>query len=150
MLAGRSTQEHGSSPWGWLKLAFATLAANLRGDGAALLSLFRNIGAAIGVSVTSFSLAQFTQASHADLAAGITPFNRLLQGGAAGHFLNPSTYAGAGLLDAAIHRQAEIIAYGNDYRMMMVVTLAPLLLLPLMERGRRPAGSVRAAHATMD
>ena len=26
MLAGRSTQEHGSSPWGWLKLAFATLA----------------------------------------------------------------------------------------------------------------------------
>ena len=120
-------------------IAFATLAPNLRGDGTALLSLFRNIGAAIGVSVTSFSLAQLTQVSHAALAAPVTPFNHLLQGGAAGHFLNPATAAGAGLLDATIHRQALIIAYNDDYRLMMVATLAPLLLLPLMRRGRRAA-----------
>ena len=118
-------------------LAFATLPPQLRGDGAALLSLFRNIGAAIGVSVTSFSLAQLTQVSHADLAATITPFNRLLQGGAVGHFFNPLTVSGAGLLDATIHREALIIAYGDDYRMMMVATMVPLLLLPLMRRGRR-------------
>jgi DHA2 family multidrug resistance protein len=129
-------------------ISFATMAPDLRGDGTALLSLFRNIGAAIGISVTSFSLAQLTQVSHADLAATITPFNRLLQGGMVGHFLNPATAAGAGLLDAAINRQAQIIAYNDDYRMMMVVTLAPLLLLPLMHRGRRPAGP--AAHAAMD
>ncbi len=120
-------------------IAFTTLAPNLRGDGAALLSLFRNIGAAIGVSVTSFSLAQLTQVSHAALAASITPFNHLLQSGAAGHFLNPATAAGAGLLDAAIHREALIIAYNDDYRLMMLATLAPLLLLPLMRRGLRGA-----------
>ena len=118
-------------------LAFATLPAPLRGDGTALLSLFRNIGAAIGVSVTAFSLTRFAQASHADLAAGITPFNRVLQSGAAGHFLNPATPAGAELLDAAINRQAQIIAYNDDYRLLMVATLVPLLLLPLMRRGRR-------------
>jgi DHA2 family multidrug resistance protein len=129
-------------------LAFATLAPNLRGDGAALLSLFRNIGSAIGISVTSFSLAQLTQVSHADLAAHVTPFNRLLQDGAIGHFLNPATAAGAGVLDVAINRQAQIIAYSDDYRMMIVATLAPLLLLPLMHRGRRPPGP--AAHAAMD
>jgi DHA2 family multidrug resistance protein len=131
-------------------LAFTTLAPHLRGDGAALLSLFRNIGSAIGISVTSFSLAQLTQVSHADLAAHITPFNRLLQAGAAGHFLNPATAAGAGLLDAAINRQAQIIAYNDDYRMMIVATLAPLLLLPLMHRGRRPSGPATATHVAMD
>ena len=129
-------------------LAFTTLAPSLRGDGAALLSLFRNIGAAIGISVTSFSLAALTQVSHADLAAGITPFNRLLQGGAAGHFLNPSTAAGAGLLNAAINRQAEIIAYNDDYRLMMAMTLAAVLVLPLMRPARHlPA---RPGHTAMD
>jgi DHA2 family multidrug resistance protein len=113
-------------------VAFTTLAATLRGDGAALLSLFRNIGAAVGVSVTSFSLAQLTQVSHADLAAHITPFNRLLQSGAAAHYLDPTTVPGAALLDASIHREALIIAYNDDYRLMMVATLAPLL--PLMRR----------------
>ena len=116
-------------------LSFATLAPQFRGDAAALLSLFRNIGAAIGVSVTAFSLAQLTQVSHADLAAAITPFNRLLQSGAAGHLLNPATPGGAALLEAAIHREALIIAYNDDYRLMMLATLAPLLLLPLMRRG---------------
>ena len=127
-------------------LAFATLVPRLRGDGAALLSLFRNIGAAIGISVTSFSLAQLTQVSHADLAATITPFNRVLQEGAAGHLLNPATPAGAALLDATIHRQAQIIAYGDDYRLMMLATLAPLLLLPLMRRGRKAPAPLEAAH----
>ena len=89
--------------------------------------------------MTSFSLAQLTQVSHAALAASITPFNHLLQSGAAGHFLNPATAAGAGLLDAAIHREALIIAYNDDYRLMMLATLAPLLLLPLMRRGLRGA-----------
>ena len=117
-------------------LAFTTLAPQLRGDAAALLSLFRNIGAAIGISVTAFSLARFTQIAHADLAASITPFNRLLQSGAAGQFLNPSTAAGAALLDGTIHREAVIIAYNDDYRLMMVATLTPLLLLPLMRRGK--------------
>lgn len=118
-------------------LAFTTLRADLRGDGAAMLSLFRNIGSAIGISVTSFSLARFTQASHADLAAGLTPFNRLLQGGPLGHLLAPGTLHGAGLLNTLVNRQAEIIAYNDDYRLMMVATLAPLVLLPMMRRGAR-------------
>ena len=46
-------------------VAFATLPAQLRTDGASLFSLFRNIGAAIGVSVTSTLLARNTQVLHA-------------------------------------------------------------------------------------
>ncbi|CAH2599597.1 DHA2 family efflux MFS transporter permease subunit [Rhodovastum atsumiense] len=131
-------------------LAFATLAPALRGDGAALLSLFRNIGMAVGVSVTSFSLAQLTQVSHADLAAHITPFNRVLQAGdAASQWLDPTTPAGAGLLDTMINRQAQIIAYTDDYRLMMLATLLPLLFIPLMRRVRR-SKEVTGTHAAMD
>ncbi len=50
-----------------------------RGDGHGLLS--RNIGSAIGISVTSFTLTRGVQTTHADIAAGITPFDRVLQMG---------------------------------------------------------------------
>ena len=62
-------------------LAFATLPVMLRTDGAGLFSLARNIGAAIGVSVTSSMLARNTQALHAEIGAYVTPFNRALQTG---------------------------------------------------------------------
>ena len=127
-------------------LAFTTLEPRLRGSATALLSLFRNLGAAIGVSVTSFTLARLAQVSHADLAALATPFNRSLQAhGAVTRYLSPLDHAGAiahhgaALLDQTINREALIIAYSGDYRMMTFVALPPLLLLLLMRRHRRPA-----------
>ena len=120
-------------------VAFATLPAQYRPDAAAMQNLSRNVGAAIGVAVTSFTLARTSQISHADMAAGITPFNRMFQQhDAVGHFLNPSTPAGAGVLDAMIQRQAQIIAFSNDYRMLSLVVIPPLLLLLLMRRPGAP------------
>ncbi len=60
-------------------LAFATLAPSLRTEGAALFSLGRNIGAAIGVSVTTSLLAHNAQALHEMIGASVNPFNRALQ-----------------------------------------------------------------------
>jgi DHA2 family multidrug resistance protein len=120
-------------------VAFATLPAQLRGDAAALQNLSRNIGAAVGISVTAFMMVRSTQVSHADIASGITPFNRLLQNhDAVSQFLNPATTHGAELLDAMITRQAQIIAFSNDYRMLTFVVIAPLLLLLLMRRPGAP------------
>ncbi len=116
-------------------VAFATLPTQYRADAAAMQNLSRNIGAAIGVSVTSFTLARTSQASHADMAANITPFNRIFQHhDAVGHFLNPATGPGAGVLEAIIQRQSQIIGFSNDYRMMSLVVIPPLLLLLLMRR----------------
>ena len=53
-------------------LAFATLPQQYRTDGASLFSLFRNIGAAIGVSITSSTLAHNTQVLHAEIGGAIT------------------------------------------------------------------------------
>jgi DHA2 family multidrug resistance protein len=120
-------------------VAFATLPAQYRGDAAAMQNLARNIGAAIGVSVTSFSLARSTQVSHADIAAGITPFNRLLQQhDTVSQMLNPAVTKGAEVLDMMITRQAQIIAFSNDYRMMSLMVIPPLLLLMFMRRPGAP------------
>src|SRR3984885_1672823 len=90
-------------------LAFATLPASMRTEGASLFSLLRNIGAAIGVSVTSSLLAHNSQALHEMIGASVTPFNRALQmvGGHAHQWLNPATPGGAALLDRIINQQAQ-------------------------------------------
>ncbi len=121
-------------------VAFLTLPASLRGEATALQSLARNLGAAIGVSVTTFTLSRSAQVMHADLAANITPFDRLLQGGGAvAHYYNPATPHGAALLDQEINRQSQIIAYNNDFHMMAFIVIPPLLLLLLLRRAGRRA-----------
>jgi DHA2 family multidrug resistance protein len=117
-------------------LAFATLAPALRTEGASLFALLRNIGAAIGVSVTSTVLARNTQALHEVIGASVTPFNRAL---AAIGAYNPATRHGAALLDRMVGQQAEIIAYMNDYVLLICTTLPALLLLFLMRRPREGA-----------
>ena len=133
-------------------IAFATLPAQYRTDGASVFSLSRNIGAAIGVSVTSFMLSYNTQQLHAEIGASITPFNRALRdGGAVERFWNPMTQHGAALLDRVVNHQAQITAFVDDYRMMIFTTLPALALLLLMRRPRTKAPRATGdAHAAMD
>jgi len=120
-------------------VAFATLEPELRTEGTALFSLMRNVGGAIGISVTSFLLAQNTQILHARIAEHVTPFNRMLQTGSAYLFWNASRAKGLIGLNDEITRQAQIIAYANDFKLMLIVSIPVALLLFLMRRpGRRP------------
>jgi DHA2 family multidrug resistance protein len=126
-------------------MAFATLPVHLRGDATALQALSRNMGAAIGISVLAFMLTRNAQISHADMAAYITPFNRMLQDHqAVSHFLDPASIAGAEALNQIINRQAQIIAFCDDYRIMAWFVVPPLILLMLM---RRPDSAGPAAAA---
>jgi MFS transporter, DHA2 family, multidrug resistance protein len=132
-------------------LAFATLPAQYRTDGTSLFSLFRNIGAAIGVSVTSAVLAHNAQVVHAEIGASVTPFNRALQdGGAISHAWNPASTHGAAMLDQIVNQQAQIVAYLDDYKMMIFTTLPSLLLLLLMRRPRVSTAAPADAHAAME
>jgi DHA2 family multidrug resistance protein len=129
-------------------VAFATLPADLRTDGTALFSLVRNVGSSIGISVTSFLLAENTQAVHAAIAEQVTPFNRMLQTGGAYLYWNSATSAGLSALNTEITRQASIIAYMDDYKLMLLVSLPAVLMLLLMRRPR--AAPVAADHVVMD
>lgn len=117
-------------------LAFATLAPSLRTEAASLFSLLRNIGAAIGVSVTSSMLTRNSQVLHEIIGSYVTPFNRNLGPHA---LLDPATPGGAALLDRVINHQAQVIAYANDYVLMIFTTLPALLLLLLMRLPRADA-----------
>lgn len=123
-------------------VAFATLPGQFRTDAASLLSLMRNVGSAIGVSITSALLAHNVQVLHAELGAYVNPFNRALQaGGAVAHLWDPATSRGAQALNGVINNQAQIIAYTDDYKLMLLTTLPTLLLLFIM---RRPGAAPKA------
>lgn len=113
-------------------IAFATLEPALRTEGTALLSLTRNVGSAIGISVTSALVSQNSQVVHSTLAGYITPLNRAFQG--ADKILMPTTSHAAQVLNGMLNHQAQIIAYNDDWKLMMLLAL-PMLLLLLLMRG---------------
>ena len=129
-------------------IAFATLEPALRTEGTALLSLLRNVGSAIGISVTSALVTRGGQVEHSVLAGFITPLNRAFQGSAAG--MMPTTPHAAQVLNGMITRQSEIIAYNNDWKLMMLLSLPMLLLLLLMRGPNKGAGGGGDHAVVMD
>jgi DHA2 family multidrug resistance protein len=132
-------------------VAFTTLAPSLRTEGASLFALGRNIGAAIGVSVTSSLLAHNAQGLHEVIGGSVTPFNRALQalGPMARGLLDPASRHGAAVLDQVINQQAQIIAYVDDYVLMICTTLPALLLLLLMRRPPRVGARAKVRDAVV-
>jgi MFS transporter, DHA2 family, multidrug resistance protein len=119
-------------------LAFVTLDPSMRTEGAALFSLLRNLGAAIGVSIATSFLARSSQAMHETIGASVTPFNRALQAaGPVRQWLHPETTHGAALLDRVVNEQAQIIAYADVYVLLIIATLPAWLLLLMMRLPRR-------------
>jgi DHA2 family multidrug resistance protein len=111
-------------------MAFATLPAAARTEGTAMWTLIRNMGSSIGVSIVIASLSNKTILLHARLMEGVTPFNQALTDPAAA-MLDPSTETGRALLDNLVTQQASLIAYANDFKLLMVLTLLafPLILI---------------------
>ena len=123
-------------------MAFTTLPASLRGDGTSLHALARNVGAAVGISVTTFTLAHNIQELHEEIGGIVTPFHRaLLDNLSLLQWLNPATARGAQLLDSIVQREAQIIAYSNDYRLLALSAVPPMFLLLMLRRAPRRGGA---------
>jgi DHA2 family multidrug resistance protein len=110
-------------------VTLGTLPPEQRTEGAGLYNLSRNIGSSIGISVVTSLLTQNTQANHADIVQSVTAVNRVFENPAITQFWNPATDAGRAALDAMITRQAQIIAYIDDFKLLMIATLAVIPLL---------------------
>ena len=121
-------------------IAFATLAPHHRNDGTAMFSLMRNVGSSIGISIVMTLLFRNTQINHATLAEAVTPFNPMMHAPFLPRAWSLATTAGLGALDDQVTRAAQTIAYLDDFRLMMWVTLlaAPLILL-FRRRAQAPA-----------
>jgi len=128
---------------------FATLSPVMRAEGTAIYSLMRNIGSSIGIALVQTLLVRNTQTMHASLAAHVNYANPGLQEQAVGAAYNLSGGAGMMALNAEVTRQASMIAYVNDYWLMMILTAAAIPLLILIRPVPRHA-PVAAGHAALE
>jgi DHA2 family multidrug resistance protein len=130
-------------------VAFATLPVRLRYEGTALISLLRNIGSAVGISIFEALQVNGTTVEHSVLAPFASPLNRVLESAPQiAQQLSPTSAHGVALLEKMVTYQAEVIAYNNDFWLMGMLALPILLLLPLMRRPPQAAGG--GGHAVMD
>jgi MFS transporter, DHA2 family, multidrug resistance protein len=127
-------------------VALATLPPEQRTEGSGLFNLSRNIGSSVGISVVNALLTRNTQINHAEIVAHVSAVNRAFEQPTVAQFLDPVTAAGRAALDAVITRQAEIIAYIDDYKLLMVATLAVLPLLIIFTKTARGGGG----HAAIE
>jgi DHA2 family multidrug resistance protein len=129
-------------------VTFATLAPRYRTQATSLFSLMRNIGSSIGISIVIFLLTRNTAVMHADLASHVTPFSLGLHMPGMERIWDMTTLVGRAALNGEVTRQATVIAYANDYLLMMYVALASLpLALLLSKPGRTPGNAPAAAVA---
>jgi DHA2 family multidrug resistance protein len=118
-------------------IAFSTLHSRYRNEGTSLFSLMRNIGSSIGISVVVTYLAHRTQANHAAFADFITQSNDALQQSVQQGVFDISTAQGLSQINAEVTRQAATLAYLQDFRLMMFLTLAALPLLLLLSPAKQ-------------
>jgi MFS transporter, DHA2 family, multidrug resistance protein len=125
----------------------STLSAEQRTEGAGFYNLSRNIGSSVGISVVNALLTRNTQANHASIASHVTAVNRGFDNPSVAHFWDPLTAAGRAALDSVITEQAQIIAYIDDYKLLMIATLAVFPLLLVFKRAGQP---VDTSHMVAD
>ncbi|WP_153447313.1 DHA2 family efflux MFS transporter permease subunit [Vibrio algicola] len=117
-------------------MTFSTLPTHYRTEGTAFYSLIRNIGSSIGISVVTTYLAHRVQINHESFSQFITPFSLPLKMASEHGLYNISTQAGLLSIDAEVNRQAAILGYLQDYRLMMFVCL---FMLPLLFLFKKPS-----------
>ncbi len=118
-------------------LVFATVAPALRTEAASFYSLLRNLGGSVGVSLSVGILARQTQIAHADLGSAVSPFT--VPGADPGIARALGAYGDTivSMLDAAVNGQAAMIAYLDDFTLMMWLSLAAIPMVFLLRTPKR-------------
>jgi DHA2 family multidrug resistance protein len=117
-------------------VSLSTLPAETRAEGAGMYTLVRNMGSSAGISMVNALLTTNTQVNHAEIAEHVTAVNPIFESPAIEQFWNPLTAAGRAALDAVVTNQALIIAYIDDYKLLLIVTVAVFPLLLFFKKGR--------------
>jgi DHA2 family multidrug resistance protein len=119
-------------------VAFLTLPNHLRTDGTSMLTLMRNVASSIGISVVIAQLTEGSRRVYAVLSEHINPFNHAMQMPDVRGMIDMNTDAGRALADVMVGLQAQIIAFSQDYQMVMMFTLCVIPLAIMI-------GSTKAA-----
>jgi DHA2 family multidrug resistance protein len=133
-------------------VAFLTLPNHLRTDGTSMLTLLRNVASSIGISIVIAQLTEGGRRVYAVLNEHVTPFNHAMQMPDVRGLIDMSTDTGRALADAMIAVQAQIIAFSQDYQMVMLFTLCTIPLAIMIGSTKAALRKQAAApeHAVME
>src|ERR1700687_6032184 len=107
-------------------MALSTLPHHILTQGTAIRSLMRNLGGSVGISILVATLAENTQVVHSRLVEGLRPDNPLAVAPYLAAPFSLSTPSGMAALNAEVTRQAAMVAYVDDFKLIMVIALASL------------------------
>jgi DHA2 family multidrug resistance protein len=119
-------------------VAFGTLPPALRTQGTGLFNLMRNIGASIGISMMGYLLVRNSAVTQAGLVEHVTPFRQVV--GDHAQQLGLAIPGGRAALAQLVTAQAESVAFIDNFKLMMFVSLLAIPLVMLVQRPRRPPG----------
>ena len=109
-------------------VAFLTLPNHLRTDGTSMLTLMRNVASSVGISIVIAQLTEGTRRTYAVLSQHVNPFNHAMQMPDVRGMIDMSVDKGRAMMDAMVTLQAQIIAFSQDYQMVMIFTLCTIPL----------------------
>jgi DHA2 family multidrug resistance protein len=133
-------------------VAFLTLPSHLRTDGTSMLTLMRNVASSIGISIVISELTQGSRRTYAVLSEHVNPFNHAIQMPGVRGIIDLSTDAGRAMADAMVKVQAQIIAFSQDYQLVMLFILAsiPLAIMIGSTKATLRAQSAPPDHAVVE
>jgi len=126
-------------------ITFSTLPRNILTQGTAIFSLMRNIGGSIGISIVVALLAENTQIVHSRLVEHLRPDNPLAQAPFLTQPFSLTAPSGIAALNAEATRQAAMVAYIDDFKLMMLLVILSSPLLLLLRSPRRAGAPAPAA-----
>jgi MFS transporter, DHA2 family, multidrug resistance protein len=133
--------------------AYAFLPRDKNNAASGLMNLARNMGGSVGISLVTTMLDRRTQVHLNDLSHNVSAsnpaFRSMLQGatqamrahGSSGAFATQQAYA---LVQGTMQRQAAMLAYLDDFRLLGISILVMVPLVFLMKKGK-PGGGM-AVH----
>jgi MFS transporter, DHA2 family, multidrug resistance protein len=133
--------------------AYAFLPRDKNNAASGLMNLARNIGGSVGISLVTTMLDRRTQVHQSDLSHNLSAsnpaFRSMMQGatqamrahGSSATFATRQAYA---LIEGTVQRQATMLAYIDDFRLLGICILVMVPLVFLMKKGK-PGGGM-AVH----
>jgi DHA2 family multidrug resistance protein len=123
-------------------IAFGTLDAKYRNEGAAMFTLIRNIGSAIGISVLQAMTVRNTATVHSRLVEGVRPDNPVLASTSPGFDFDAPVQVAR--MNAEVTRQASMVGYIDAFWFLFIVTLVAIPMLLFMRKARpAPKGEIQ-------
>ncbi len=115
-------------------VSFATLKSELRVEATGLFQLMRNVGSSVSVAVFLTLFVRNTTIERATLVESVSPFNPAFGSPNLAGMWNLQTQVGLAAIDREVTRQAQMIAYTNDFYLLGFIALAMIPLALLLRR----------------